>query len=171
MLLAAQSRAKAVVIGGGLLGLEAAAGFKSQRHGRHRPAPDADADGAPARPGGGLPPAAGAGSARHQDHHQGANEGDPRRAKRSRVVELGGRTASFRPTLVVMAAGIRPNAGARERRRSRGQSRHRRRCRHAHVRSRHLRARRMRGGGRPRLWPRRAALRDGARRRGASRRR
>ena len=54
------------------------------RHGRHRPASDADADGAPARSGGGLHAAAGAGSARHQDHHQGAR---PRRSSASTATE------------------------------------------------------------------------------------
>ena len=69
--------------------------------------------------------------------------------------------------LVVMAAGIRPNAWLAKHAGLDGQSRRPRRCRHAHFRSRHHRARRMRGGRRSRLRPRRAALRDGAGRRGA----
>ena len=81
MLLAAQSRAKAVVIGGGLLGLEAAAGLEHARHGRDRAACHADADGAPARPGRRLPAAARRRSARHQGHHQGQHQGDHRQGQ------------------------------------------------------------------------------------------
>ena len=50
MIDAAASTRNAVVIGGGLLGLEAANGLKRARHGRDRRAPHAVADGAPARP-------------------------------------------------------------------------------------------------------------------------
>ena len=81
MLIAAQSRAKAVVIGGGLLGLEAAAGLNAR---------DMDVTVLHLMPTlmeRQLDPAAGyhaatrAGNARPQDHHQGADQGDPRRAQ------------------------------------------------------------------------------------------
>ena len=56
----------AVVIGGGLLGLEAANGLHEARHGRHRRASARHADGAPARSGRRRPAAQVAGRARHR---------------------------------------------------------------------------------------------------------
>ena len=109
MLLAAQSRAKAVVIGGGLLGLEAAAGPRT------RGMDVTVLHLMPTLMERQLDPAAGyllqqrRRGARHQGHHQGQHQGDPRRRQ--------GRGASSSPTapiipatLVVMAVGIRPNA-------------------------------------------------------------
>ena len=81
--------------------------------------------------------------ARHQGHHQGQHQGASSANDKVEGVELDdGRVIPA--DLVVMAVGIRPNAAAGQGRRPRGQSRHRRRRRHADLRSRHLRARRMR---------------------------
>ena len=54
MCAAAEAGGAAVVIGGGLLGLEAAYGLAAARHGGHRRPPDGRADGAPARPAAGF---------------------------------------------------------------------------------------------------------------------
>ena len=60
---------RAVVIGGGLLGLEAAHGLAPARHARHRGAPARHADGAPARRAGRRAAQGGAGEARHRIPH------------------------------------------------------------------------------------------------------
>ena len=126
MLLAAQSRGKAVVIGGGLLGLEAAAGL------RMRGMDVTVLHVMPTLMERQLDPAAGyllqkAVEARGIKVITKANTkailGDGRvEARRARR-----RHASCRPTLVVMAVGIRPNCALGEGGRPRGQSRHRRR--------------------------------------------
>jgi nitrite reductase (NADH) large subunit len=78
MLLAAQSREKAIVIGGGLLGLEAAAGLSLRGMDVTVLHVNANADGAPARSGRRLSPAEGDRGTRHQGDHQGQHQGDHR---------------------------------------------------------------------------------------------
>ena len=98
MLVAAQSRAKAVVIGGGLLGLEAAAGLDARDMDVTVAASDADADGAPARPGGRLHAAAGARSSAASRSSPRHHQGHPRRCARSKACELAdGRDHPRRP--------------------------------------------------------------------------
>ena len=70
---------RAVVIGGGLLGLEAARGLQSLRPDRRRRARRRAPDERPARPAGGRDPAAERGEARHRRAHQGPHHRDPRR--------------------------------------------------------------------------------------------
>ncbi len=79
MLAAAARGGNAVVIGGGLLGLEAAAGLADQGHEDDGRAPDADLDGAPARSERRVSPAARDREARHRDPHRRQHPGDHRR--------------------------------------------------------------------------------------------
>jgi Pyridine nucleotide-disulphide oxidoreductase len=95
MLIAAKSRGNAVVIGGGLLGLEAAVGLQRAGHGRYRPPPHADLDGAPVRSNGRAPAAKGHRSAWYQGYYQGQHEGNSRRKAR-RSPGAGGRHAFAR---------------------------------------------------------------------------
>ena len=81
MIEAAQRYKKAVVIGGGLLGLEAANGLMRARHGRHGRAPDALADGAPARRRGRQAAAEVAGRPRPGVHARRADPGTGRRRR------------------------------------------------------------------------------------------
>ena len=163
MLLAAKSRGAAVVIGGGLLGLEAAVGLEGTGHGRQRRASDADADGAPARRALRVICSKQAIEARGIKVYTKANTKeilgtDPRLdLPRARAVRLDDGT-ELPADLVVMAVGIRPNAALAKACRPRRQSRHRRRPRHAHLRPRYFRAWRMRGSAGPVFWARRAAL-------------
>ena len=83
---AARSTRRAVVIGGGLLGLEAAWGLKRRGMSVARRPPDADADGAPARRRRRPAPAARSRRARHRLFHQWPDRGDFRhRARRRRA--------------------------------------------------------------------------------------
>ena len=66
------------MIGGGLLGLEAAHGLTAARHEGHRRPPDGRPDGAPARRRGRLPAQDRARSAAAQTILPGADQGDPR---------------------------------------------------------------------------------------------
>ena len=125
MLLAAQSRAKAVVIGGGLLGLEAAAGLKE------RGMDVTVLHVMPTLMERQLDPAAGyllqkAVEARGIKVMTKANTKAIVGNGKVEGVELADGTI-IPATLVVMAVGIRPNVGARQGGRARGQSRHRRR--------------------------------------------
>ena len=107
---AAQSAGKAVVIGGGLLGLEAAAGL------RPRGMDVTVLHLMPTLMERQLDPAAGYLLQKALEERgikvtaPGQHQGDPRRDARSSGVELEDGTRAFRPTLVVMAVGIRPNA-------------------------------------------------------------
>ena len=170
MLLAAQSRAKAVVIGGGLLGLEAAAGLQSQ---------GMDVTVVHLMPTlmeRQLDPAAGYLLQKALEERGikvltkantkailGNGQGRRRRARRRHrhpgdAGGHGGRASGRTPALA-KDAGLTINRGivvdACD----------------ADIRSGHLRARRMRRDRRARLWPGRAALRDGACRRGQPHRR
>ena len=165
---AAERGGRAVVIGGGLLGLEAAAGLKRRGMDGDGRAPDADADGAPARPGRRL-----TARSRRLDARgiavltDGQDRGDPRRPTGCEAVRLDdGR--EIPADLVVMAVGIRPERRARQGRRARGQSRHpgrRRTCAPATPTStRSANASSIAAGAtawsrRSRRWPRCAAAR------------
>ena len=72
--------------------------------------------------------------------------------------------------LVVVSAGIRPNTSLARAGWPRRPPRHRRRRRPGDIRSAHLRHRRMLGTPRPDVWPRRAALGSGPRARRAAQR-
>ena len=159
MMLAAQSRGKAVVIGGGLLGLEAAAGLQA------RGMDVTVLHLMPTLMERQLDPSAGyllekeLESPRHQGHHQGQYQ-DNRRRKPRRGRGTRGRHGHSRRS---RRHGRRypPQCGAGEGGRPGRQSRHRRlRC-DADLRSRYLRARRMRRGRRQGLRAGRAALPDG----------
>ena len=169
MLIAAKSRGKAVVIGGGLLGLEAAVGLKEQ--GMDVTVVHL----APTLMERQLDTPAG-----HLLQRAIEQRGIKVLTKANTKAILGEKKVEavlledgtrLVADLVVMAVGIKPNAQLAKDAGIDGQSRHRRRCAHAHQRPRHLRRRRMRRSARPGVRPRRAALRDGGRHRGAARRR
>ena len=114
-----------MVIGGGLLGLEAAHGLAEARHAGDRHPSDADADGAPARRGGGLAAAAPRWKRAAQTILTGADtaeivgeDGVSRRAAQ-------GRRARSRPIIVVMAVGIRPDTALAKAAGLAGRARHR----------------------------------------------
>ena len=129
---------KAVVIGGGLLGLEAAAGLDARGMDVTVAAPDADADGAPARSRRRL-------SAAAERSRSAASRSSPRPTPRRSSangkvegVELDDGTRH--PGDAGGDGGRHPaQRRARQGGRARRQPRHRRRRRHAHLRSRHLR--------------------------------
>ncbi len=169
MLLAAQSRDKAVVIGGGLLGLEAAAGLKE------RGMDVTVLHVMPTLMERQLDPAAGyllqkAVEARGIKVITKANTKAIVGNGKVEGVELA--DGEIIPaTLVVMAVGIRPNVGLAK---DAGLDVNRGIVtddQHAHLRSVDLRARRMRRSRRPCLRACRAALRDGAGRGGKAGRR
>jgi nitrite reductase (NADH) large subunit len=153
MLLAAQSRDKAVVIGGGLLGPGSRRPERT-RHGRDRAACHADADGAPARPAAGYL-LQNSWNAGHQVRTK-ANTKQIVGNGKVEGVELD--TGEIIPaTLVVMAVGIRPNTASPRTPGWRSIAASSPTIRWSR-RPRHFFARRMRRGRRSCLWPGRAAL-------------
>ena len=169
MLLAAKSRGSAVVIGGGLLGLEAAAGLKEQGMDVTVLHLMPTLDGAPARSDGRAPAAEGRRGARHPRHHQGQHQGDPGREE--------GRGGAARGRHAV-ARGPRHHGRRHQAERGacqgggdRDGARHQSRCDDAHQRSRNFRGRRVRRSGGAGVRSRGAALRNGERHRRAARRR
>jgi nitrite reductase (NADH) large subunit len=104
---AADCGGDAVVIGGGLLGLEAAHGLSPARHEGDRAAPDADPDGAPARRGSRLAAQVRAGR-RGQTILTGADTAEIIGGGKVEGVRLKDGTL-IPASLVVMAVGIRPS--------------------------------------------------------------
>ena len=105
---------RAVVIGGGLLGLEAAHGLLAARHARDRGAPARHAHGAAARCAGRRAAEGGAGEARHRIPHARARPQAILGGERVTGVRFDG-GEEVAADLVVMAVGVRPEhrAGAR----------------------------------------------------------
>ena len=161
MLRGRRSRArKAVVIGGGLLGLEAAAGLAA------RGMDVTVLHLMPTLMERQLDPAAGY-LLQKAIEQRGIAVAAPaptpaRSSATARSTACGSRTARDLAGRSRRDGGRHPaRTRARQGGRARGQARHRRRRPHAHQRSRHLRGRRMRRASRPLLRPGRAALRHG----------